>query len=88
VIEDRAIDVGNGHFIELITVEPSTVREFLWEHDALPGYSVDRHCISSVDGASWQLLSRDPLTLSPSVHCDPSRGGCGMHGFVTNGHYT
>ena len=88
VLRLPAADVGGGHLIELITVEGSTVKKWLWEHDTTPGYKVPRHVISSVDGQTWQLISRDPLTLSPSIHCDPSRGGCGMHGFVRDGRYS
>lgn len=29
----------------------------------------------------WHVLSRDPLTISPSIHCLV----CGLHGFITNG---
>ena len=29
----------------------------------------------------WQLVSRDPLTISPSVLC----GECKVHGFITDG---
>lgn len=87
ILGAAAVDVGGGHLIELITVEGSTVKKFLWEHDTLPGYAVPHHAISSIDGATWQLVSREPLTLQPSIHCDRARGGCGMHGFVTGGRY-
>jgi hypothetical protein len=32
----------------------------------------------------WTLISRDPLTVSPSIWCKPP-GGCGMHGFIRDG---
>lgn len=87
ILGSAAIDVGAGHRIELIDVDGATVRKWLWEHDTTPGYSVPHHVVSSVDGQIWQLISRQPLTLSPSIHCDRGRGGCGMHGFVTDGLY-
>ena len=30
----------------------------------------------------WQIVSEEPLTLSPSIQC---RGGCNVHGFVRDG---
>lgn len=30
---------------------------------------------------TWDVPSRDPLTLTPSIACR----GCGDHGFITNG---
>lgn len=74
--------------MELISVEGSTVTKWLWEHDTKQPYTVPRHMISSIDGATWHLASEDPMTLTPSVYCDPGRGGCGMHGFVTGGRYS
>ncbi len=59
----------------------------LWEHDAVPGYTVPRHMISPVNGARWTVVREDPLTLSPSLVCDTNRGGCGLHGFVRDGHF-
>ena len=66
-------------------VQPLEDGRILWEHPAAPGYRVARHMVSSRDDARWDVLSREPLTLSPSLHCDPSRGGCGAHGFVRDG---
>lgn len=34
---------------------------------------------------SGQVVSRSPLTLSPSLLCLGSAGPCGLHGFVTEG---
>lgn len=64
----------------------------LWEHPALPGYAngdgsfpILRHQVSPNPGATWTVVQREPLTLSPSLHCDPALGGCGMHGFIRDG---
>ncbi len=76
------IDAGSGHRVQLL--EGGGV---LWEHDTLPGYQRPRHMVSPRDGATWQVVSRDPLTLSPSLHCDPALGGCGAHGFISGGRW-
>jgi hypothetical protein len=33
----------------------------------------------------WTVESLDPLTLSPSILCTTSKGGCGLHGFIRDG---
>jgi len=60
----------------------------LWEHDTLPGYRVPRHQVSSKAGARWTVLSVEPLTLTPSLHCDRKLGGCGLHGHVLGGRWS
>lgn len=32
----------------------------------------------------WNLISSDPITLTPSILCTPPHG-CGIHGFITDG---
>jgi len=47
--------------------------------------AAQKHRHTKADGsltAVWQLLSRDPLTLQPSILCD-----CGDHGFITHGRW-
>lgn len=34
-------------------------------------------------GPFWQVISREPLTISPSVAC----GTCGHHGFIRDGRW-
>jgi hypothetical protein len=82
------IDVGSGHRVQLLADGG-----VLWEHDTLEGYRsgsylIRRHEVSPVDGQTWAVEQREPLTLSPSLHCDPSLGGCGAHGFVREGRWS
>lgn len=35
----------------------------------------------------WRVQSWEPLTLSPSIHMDPAKGGCGLHGFIREGRW-
>lgn len=74
------IDAGAGHRVQLLAGGG-----VLWEHDAQPGYWRTRHQVSPVDGATWDVVQQEPLTLSPSLHCDPALGGCGAHGFIREG---
>jgi hypothetical protein len=32
----------------------------------------------------WTIVSREPLTVSPSIWCKPP-GGCGLHGWIRDG---
>lgn len=64
----------------------------LWEHDCPAGYQngsylIRRHQVSPVTGATWRVEQAAPLTLAPSLHCDPALGGCGMHGHVIGGQW-
>lgn len=43
---------------------------------------------AKTESPSWELQSRDPVTLSPSVHHAADLGGCGWHGFLQNGIWT
>jgi hypothetical protein len=36
-----------------------------------------------VKGPRWQLRQKDPLTITPSIHCQT----CGLHGFITDGRW-
>ncbi len=74
------IDVGSGHQVQVLNGGG-----VLWEHDTLPGYEVPRHQVSPHNSAKWAVVQREPLTLSPSLHCDPALGGCGAHGFIRDG---
>lgn len=33
----------------------------------------------------WTVVSADPLTVSPSIHCVLAKDGCGLHGFIREG---
>jgi len=62
----------------------------LWEHrtpDGYQGLPSRVHQVSPKEGEHWQVVQAEPLTLAPSLHCDPELGGCGAHGHVHNGRY-
>lgn len=35
----------------------------------------------------WTVHSWDPLTLTPSILCTLGKGGCGVHGYITEGRW-
>lgn len=72
------IEVGSGHRIWL--ADDGTVAS--WSHPRPDGSS---HEVAPITRSTWTVVAVEPLTLSPSLYCDPSRGGCGTHGFVRNG---
>jgi hypothetical protein len=81
-------DVGAGHIVQAIPTDQPGIVTVLWEHDTVQPYPVARHMISSKAGATWRITEdAGRISLSPSVHCDRELGGCGMHGFVTDGVY-
>lgn len=43
---------------------------------------IGNHGLIPNHGDLWQLVQRDPLTITPSFLCH-----CGAHGFITNGRY-
>lgn len=75
------VKAGEDHLVQVFP--DGTI---LWEHKTHSGYDLAaRHMVSARKGAKWTVVQADPLTLTPSLHCDPSFGGCGVHGFITNG---
>jgi hypothetical protein len=81
---ERRVDVGSGVFA-LFTDAPKTGASRI---------AIEHVCTRPRDGmtlrvapfltggpSGHQLLSDDPLTVSPSVLC----ADCGLHGFITNG---
>lgn len=35
----------------------------------------------------WQVQSLEPLTITPSILMTPGKGGCGLHGFISEGRW-
>lgn len=81
------------HEIDTHAVQVLETGALLWEHNTRGQYRsklgnlVTRHMVGTKTGATWQIVQLDPLTLTPSLHCDPEIGGCGRHGYVTDGHW-
>lgn len=80
MVDERSwIDVDGGHRIWI----GDDGRVAAWEHPVRNG--VGKHEISPVTPTTWMIVGAHPLSLTPSLYCEPSRGGCGLHGFVING---
>ncbi|MCU1617181.1 MAG: hypothetical protein JWO98_4721 [Frankiales bacterium] len=81
------VDVGSGVFA-LFTDEPKTgASRIAIEHVCTrPRDGMTLRVAPFLTGGSsgHQLLSEDPLTVSPSILC----ADCGLHGFIRDGHWT
>lgn len=42
-----------------------------------------RRNTATLNNTEWQIVSAEPLTVEPSVHC----GDCDLHGWVTSGEF-
>lgn len=77
------IDLGGGNSVE-ITGKQSKSGEWglIWYHQRPDGLGLCMGGISwdPADAYHWDLVSREPLTVSPSLLC-----ACGAHGFIRDG---
>jgi len=84
------IDLGDNHFATIVVFKDDTHAAIEVAHKTPSGADC-LEFIAITDSAwskefkpgtitTWELLSKDPLTLSPSLLC-----GCGDHGFIQNG---
>lgn len=93
----RVTPIGHNHAIEFVDYEGdpmAMVKIYHWRRDGTECRYP--HTVALADGTwakefaasgtpirSWSVISREPLTLSPSILCpDP---GCHDHGFIENG---
>jgi hypothetical protein len=55
-------------------------------HPCSPNYWRPSHTVGiDFPGRVHILVSRQPLSITPSLFCDPSLGGCGCHVWITEG---
>lgn len=87
--EEGSIDLGNGSFyVKSVDREGNWIAITEWHKNPqgnLCGGWVPFNVESEYINAStpkWEVISRDPLTLSPSLLCN-----CGNHGFIRNGRW-
>ena len=87
---ERRLDLGHDHAAVLITPEGGSHPTGMDVHHLTPDgkpcvgwipFDVPEHERLSAD-RKWQVDSRDPLTVSPSLLCN-----CGDHGFVREGQW-
>jgi len=84
------LDLGGGHVLSRVVDNDGTLTGFVDDHP--DARNPEQRCGGSVPldgsrwaqpGRSWQLVSEEPLTLSPSLLCS----ACGDHGFVREGRW-
>lgn len=92
-IPEDAIDIGLGHWIRRVEWEgePAAIDDFHLRPDGsvcsgfIPfrGTAYSKLFEGSPNYQAWDVLSAEPLTLSPSLLCRV----CGDHGYITNGRW-
>lgn len=81
-IADEDADLAQGEY---------TIERDKWLRFGCPKVA-GRECMIALrpqthnNGASWQLVSRDPIEVSPSINCNGA-AGCGWHGFLQGGKF-
>jgi hypothetical protein len=81
-----AEDIGNGVFISRVTHDGVWVGINEWHLNnagKLCGGWIPFKGTHLTTPFSWDVLSKDPLTLAPSLQCR----ACGNHGFIRNGRW-
>ena len=88
---EKAIDIGGGHKIEFVAYREDA-RAAINDYHSKPDGTECGGFVALRGGAweqafeqqgipAWDVLSWEPLTLSPSLLCK----ACGSHGFIRNG---
>lgn len=94
-IPEDAIDLGNGHWFTFFGFHDDRHYDAP-EHAGIIDWHYDKNghvCGGAVhfwrppgeEGPIWQVHGFDPLTVMPSIHCTPEKGGCGSHGWIRDG---
>lgn len=82
-----AIELGNGGGYVEITGKTGKPGEWglIWYHTRPDNGEQCSGCLSWDDSEvkHWTLVSREPLTLSPSLNCD----ACGRYGWIEGGQW-
>ncbi len=79
------IELGNGGGSVEVTAKTGKPGEWglIWHHTRPDNGTPCSGCLSwdPDDAKHWTLVSREPLTLAPSLNCT----ACGRHGFIRAG---
>ncbi len=85
------IDIGHGHQISYYTSrdDDTTHVGLIDHHTAADGspcrgsiiFDIPQNADWPASAPKWDLISEDPLTLSPSILCR----ACGSHGWIRDG---
>lgn len=81
------LEIGNGGGSVEITTKTGKPGDWglIWYHTRPDNGKPCSGCLSwdPADEPHWDLLSREPLTLLPSLHCT----ACERHGWIKDGHW-
>jgi hypothetical protein len=83
------LDLGGGHTFTFLVDATGGRCGGIHEHPARTGEGNlgEGRCGGAItfrghgDGSQWDVVQEDPLTLSPSLHCQC----CGSHGWIRAG---
>lgn len=95
--DQEPVDLGNGHAYTKEIVKGVWVGIWEWHFD-LAGKLCTGIAYFDIPEADelagragapgrWRVESWEPLTLSPSLYCDPSGRKCASHGFIREGRW-
>lgn len=76
----RTMNLGHGVTAEVVRVD-GVVDCVRYTHDCPKGNTEDHVTVKPSWFNGWDLVSEEPLTLSPSLLCL----ACGHHGFIRDG---
>lgn len=85
---DRAVDVAPG--ITMLHYPSTSIRPGWAVRHACPGIwreSTDAPRMVVAPMVSHDVVSEDPLTITPSILCQGAGLPCGLHGYVTAGRW-
>ena len=84
----NAVDIGGGHRIQFVTWEGEVcaINDYHLKADGqwcrgFVDFKGSKWALQFGPDTGWDVVSREPLTLSPSLLCR----ACGDHGFIREG---
>lgn len=80
IIEFFVVD-DNGERVGLVETHPASMQPSGRCSGSVRFDTPAAHAAYTTPGPFWQVVSLDPLTLSPSLLCH----ACGNHGFIRDG---
>lgn len=78
--QDPRLEIGHGVAVQVRRIDGEIAGVAYWH--PCHGYNVEGWVPVATPGG-WDLVSEEPLTLSPSLLCR----ACGHHGFVRDGRW-
>lgn len=78
-MNEKTLDLGDGHSVRLFLDEDDNITGFVESHDTPEGEPCGG--MVEIGEDEWKILTPDPLTVHPSIVCDY----CDSHGVIYAG---